>query len=302
MGKWSTDHFQGVYVAMPSCYDRNGDIDPQAIERLVGYLSKSGIRGLYVGGSTGEGLLQTVQERKQVLEAVAAASKGTLQIIAHVGAITTKESVELAVHAEQVGVEAISAIPPFYYRHSEQAVKKHWMAMIEAANLPFIIYHIPSATGFALSNSLFSQMAAHEQVVGLKITTPSSYELQQFKRLGGDNFVVFNGPDEQYLAGRVMGACGGIGGTYGAMPELFVKIESCYQAGDMAEAARWQFRVNEIISDMLSVPVYAALKHIIKMRGIDIGEPRLPIEPLGQEHMAAVERMTAKIESYVAEC
>ncbi|WP_268239495.1 dihydrodipicolinate synthase family protein [Paenibacillus nasutitermitis] len=294
--------FKGVYVAMPSCYDKQGTIDTGAVAKLVRYLINSGIQGLYVGGSTGEGLLQTTAERKQVLEAVIAENKGQIQIIAHVGAITTQESVELAIHAEKYGTDAISSIPPFYYKPTDLGVKNHWLAMIEATKLPFIIYHIPVATGFNLTLGLFNQMIEHEQVIGLKITTASSYELQQFKRHGGDNFAVFNGPDEQYLAGRVMGACGGIGGTYGAMPELFVKIESCYQADNIEEAARWQFRVNEIISDMLSVPIYAALKEIIRRRGIDIGAPRLPIEPLWPQHMEAVDRITATIERYVAEC
>ncbi|MBO9604654.1 MAG: dihydrodipicolinate synthase family protein [Paenibacillaceae bacterium] len=301
MTTFNTDKFYGVYVAMPACYDKEGEVSPEAIANLVRYLKTTGIRGLYVGGSTGEGMLQTKEERKLVLETAVKESAGELQIIAHIGAITTRESVELAKHAEQLGVDAISSIPPFYYRPSDQGVKNHWLAMIEATKLPFIIYHIPGTTGFNLSTSLFKEMVAHNQVVGLKITTSSSYELQQFKRFGGDNFVVFNGPDEQYVAGRVMGACGGIGGTYGAMPELFVKIERCYTAGDIDEAARWQFRVNEIIADMLSVPIYAALKHIIALRGVDIGAPRLPIEPLGPQHMATVERIAATIDRYVSE-
>lgn len=294
--------FGGVYVAMPSCYDANGEIDPAAVRKLTRYLIQSGIQGVYVCGSTGEGILQRTAERKLVLEAVAAENQGEIQLIAHVGAVATAESVELAIHAEQHGADAISSIPPFYYRPSESAVKRHWLAMIEATRLPFIIYHIPATTGFTVSPALFQELAAHPQVAGLKITTPSTYELQQFAQLGGEQFFVFNGPDEQYLAGRIMGACGGIGGTYGAMPELFVRLERCYAQGKLQEAQLWQSRINEIITAMLALPIHAAIKAIISRRAVNIGAPRLPLEPLQAGHGAEIERITAMIDGYAALC
>lgn len=294
--------FGGVYPAMPSCYDNRGKINVQAVKELTRFLVSSGVNGVYVCGSTGEGPLQSAEERKKVLEAVIEEGKGKFKIIAHIGAITTEESVNLAVHAEAAGADAISSIPPYYYKTSEQAVKNHWLSMIEATSLPFIIYHIPSTTGFHLTTGLFQEMISHERVVGLKITTSSCYELQQFKALGGEDFAVFNGPDEQYIAGRVMGACGGIGGTYSAMPELFVKIENCYLERDLVGARMWQYRVNEVISELLTLPVYAAVKEIIKLRGVDCGTPRLPNEQLSQRHYPVVKQLKDKIMSYVAEC
>lgn len=302
MSRVDETKFEGVYVAMTSCYDEEGNVDADRAAQLTRYLIRSGVQGIYVGGSSGEGVLQSTAERQTILEAVVRENDGAVQIIAHIGAATTRDSVELAVHAEQSGVDAISSIPPYYYKISESGVKRHWLALLEAAALPFIIYNVPATTGFALSIPLFKEMVQYERVVGVKNTTLSTYELQQFKRWGGERFAVFNGPDEQYLAGRVMGACGGIGGTYGVMPEIYVKLEQCIREGRIAEAGLWQARVNDIITGLHRLPTRAAIKEIIRRRGVDTGRPRLPLEPLGEEHIPAVERLTETILQYVAQC
>ena len=223
MGK-ELEKFKGIFMAMYSAYDDNGNVDKERVKKLARYYADKKVKGLYVGGSSGEGVLQSEEERKQVVEAVMEEVKGELTIIVHVGANSTPESVRLAQHAEKVGADAVSSIPAVYYRLSPQSVKAHWQAMIDSTNLPFIIYHIPQTTGFNLPISLFEEMAKQEKVIGIKCSSESTFELQQFKAVGGKDFLVFNGPDEQFVAGRAIGADAGIGGTYGVMPELFMKL------------------------------------------------------------------------------
>ncbi|WP_159888458.1 dihydrodipicolinate synthase family protein [Paenibacillus puerhi] len=302
MKPYDVDKFKGIIIAMYACYDEHGDVSLAAVKKLARHYVNVGVKGLYVGGSTGEGMLQSAAERKLVLEAVMEEVRGELAVIVHVGAPSTRESVELSQHAESVGADAISAVPAIYYRLSPASVEKHWQEMIDSTSLPFIIYHIPQTTGFQLSTSLLTKMAAQEKVIGVKISSESTYELQQFKAAGGPDFLVFNGPDEQYLAGRSIGADGGIGGTYGIMPELFMKIEQCFADGQMEEAREWQFRVNEIISELLAtVSLYGACKAILKLRGLDIGAPRLPLLPIPDGDMERVSKLNAKILSYIAQ-
>ncbi|TBL75243.1 dihydrodipicolinate synthase family protein [Paenibacillus thalictri] len=293
--------FTGVHVAMNSCYDPAGRINPDAVCQLTEYLIQRGVQGVYVGGSTGEGLLQTVAERKLVLEHVAAQSGGRFTIIAHIGAMNTEDSMELARHAESLGVDAISSVPPFYYGYSESAVKHYWTSIMDSCSLPFIIYHIPGATGFQLTTPFLKTMLEHPRLAGAKVTSFSSYELQQIKATGGENFVVFNGPDQQYLAGRSMGADGGIGSTYGMMPELFLKIEACYVRGNMAEAQRWQAKVNEIITDVRALGLFGSIKEMIKLRGVDCGEPRRPLEPVKSGQYAELQRVYEKMMGFIEE-
>ena len=285
----------GVYVAMNSCYDRQGRIDSEAAAALTRWLIDKGVHGLYVGGGTGEGMLQSTAEREQMLEAVIGEAKGEVVVIAHVGAITTEDSVALAEHAEAAGADAISSIPPFYYAYSEQAVKQHWLAMMNRVELPFIIYNIPASTGFTMTTSFLRELCAHERLIGMKTTSFSTYELEQFKAVGGDDFVIFNGPDQQYLAGRVMGASGGIGGTYGVMPELFLAIEQAYRSGDILAAQQAQVVVNRFITEMRELGLFGAIKQLIRLRGIDCGAPRLPLPPLAEQHMPRVHRLHEQI-------
>ncbi|MFE5323678.1 dihydrodipicolinate synthase family protein [Paenibacillus sp. NPDC056579] len=300
MGAYDINRFKGVIIAMYACYDEQGEISAAAVRKLARHYAGLGVKGLYVGGSTGEGMLQSVEERKQVLAAVMEEVGSELTIIAHVGAPSTRDSVELSKHAEQVGAHAISAVPAIYYRLSPQSVERHWQEMIDSTSLPFIIYHIPQTTGFQLSTPLLSKMAAQDKVIGVKISSESTFELQQFKAAGGADFLVFNGPDEQYLAGRSIGADGGIGGTYGVMPELFMKIEQCFVEGRMEEAREWQFRVNEIITGLLALPsLYGGCKAILKLRGLDIGQPRMPLLPIPESEMDRVKELNDKILTYI---
>ncbi|MBS4208671.1 dihydrodipicolinate synthase family protein [Bacillus sp. FJAT-50079] len=273
--------FRGVFVAMYSAYNEAGEICEERVKKLARYYASSGVKGLYVGGSSGEGILQTVGERKKVLKAVLEEVGQELTIIVHIGANSTRESVELAGHAEKLGAHAISAVPAIYYRLSESSVEKHWQEMIDSSSLPFIIYNIPQTTGFHLTEPLFRRMAEQEKVIGIKMSGESVFELQQFKVNAGKDFLVYNGPDEQFLGGRTMGADGGIGGTYGVMPELFCALNKLITENKLNDAQRLQFEINRIIKRLLSYPsLYGACKYILLLRGINTGEPRLPLLPV----------------------
>ncbi|MFX3635681.1 MAG: dihydrodipicolinate synthase family protein [Candidatus Pristimantibacillus sp.] len=300
MKRYDLDLFKGITIAMYSSYDEQGAINTAAAKELARHYATTGVKGLYVGGSSGEGMLQSVEERKQMLEAVIGEVGNELTIIAHVGAPSTRDSVELAKHAESVGAHAVSAVPAIYYRLSPQSVEAHWQAIVDSTSLPFIIYHIPQTTGFQLSKSLLVKMAAQEKVIGVKISAESTFELQQFKAAGGKDFLVLNGPDEQYLAGRSIGADGGIGGTYGVMPELFLKVEQCYVQGNIIEAQKWQFIINELIVELLSFPsLYGACKAILKLRGFNTGEPRMPLLPIPASDMDRIEHLNSQILKYI---
>lgn len=294
--------YKGIYVAMYSAYDDSGNVDRERVKKLARYYVGTGVKGLYVGGSSGEGMLQTAEERKRVLEAVLEEVKEEMNILVHVGANSTRESVELAKHAELCGADAISAVPSIYYRLSEKAVETHWQHMIDAVSLPFIIYNIPQTTGFHLSMPLLERMAKQDKVIGVKMSGESTFELQQFKEAGGDDFLVFNGPDEQFLGGRAMGADGGIGGTYGVMPELFCILDRYCTEGRLEAAKALQFKINRIIKKLLGYPsLYGACKSMLSLRGIQTGQPRLPLLPVGNEYRESLMELNREIEAVTAE-
>lgn len=287
----------GIFPAFYACYDKNGEISPKAIKEYALHLINKGVQGLYVGGSSGECIYQSVEERKLVLEEVMKWAKGKITVIAHVAANNTKDSCELAAHAESLGVDAIAAIPPIYFHLPDYAIADYWNSISASApNTDFIIYNIPQLAGVALTPSCLKKMIENPRVVGVKNSSLPTMDIQTFKAIGGKDFIVFNGPDEQLAAGLAMGADGGIGGTYGVMPELYIEIKKCMDEGNVKRACNLELEANEIIRRLCSCHgnMYAVIKEIIKLReGIDIGGVRSPLPALVEEDMTSV-RNTAK--------
>lgn len=157
--------YQGVIPAFYACYDEKGEISTEGVKALTRHLISKGVKGVYVGGSSGECIYQHVDERKKVLEAVMEEAKGKLTVIAHVGCNNTADSVELAAHAQSVGADAIASIPPIYFHLPEYAIAEYWNAMSAAApDLDFVIYNIPQLAGTALSMNLLKEMLKNPNV------------------------------------------------------------------------------------------------------------------------------------------
>jgi N-acetylneuraminate lyase len=209
--------------------------------------------------------------------------------------------VELARHAESVGVDAIASIPPIYFHLPEYAIAKYWNDMSAAApNTEFVIYNIPQLAGTALTISLFAEMMKNPKVVAVKNSSMPTQDIQMFKAAGmaaKGEFIVFNGPDEQFVAGRAIGADGGIGGTYGVMPELFLKLNELIAAGERDKATELQYAINEIIYKMCSshANMYAVAKEILRINeNLDLGGVREPLENL-QEADKAIAKQAAEM-------
>ena len=225
---------------------------------------------------------------------------GKLTIIAHVACNNTKDSVELAAHAEKLGVDAIAAIPPIYFHLPDHAIADYWNDISAAApHTDFVIYNIPQLAGVALSPYLFKKMRENPNVIGVKNSSMPVQDIQIFKALGGEDSIVFNGPDEQFVGGRLMGADGGIGGTYGVMPELFLKMDEYIRAGEAEKATPIQYAVDEIISALCAGygSMYAIIKEVLKKReGIDIGGVRKPQAGVIPEDQAVIDHAAELID------
>lgn len=300
------EKYHGILPAFYACYESNGEVSLERTKALARHLKGKGVKGLYVAGSSGECIYQNVEERKKTLEAVMEEVGGTMTIIAHVGANSTRDSMELARHAESVKVDAIASIPPIYFKLPEYAIAEYWNDISKAApNTDFIIYNIPQLAGVSLTVNLFKEMLKNPKVVGVKNSSMPVQDIQTFKAIGGENITVFNGPDEQFVAGRMMGADGGIGGTYGVMPELFLKADELFKSGNFARAQELQFAVDEIIVAMCACHgnLYAVMKEILRLNGLDIGGVRSPLPALIDSDMPQVEKcrqlISAAIKNFV---
>lgn len=293
------EKYRGIIPAFYACYDKEGNISPDVVCELTNYFVRKGVKGVYVNGSSGECIYQSVEDRKIVLENVMKVAGGKLTVIAHVACNNTKDSMELAAHAESLGVDAIAAIPPIYFHLPEHAIAQYWNDISAAApNTDFIIYNIPQLAGVALTQSLLAEMCKNPRVIGVKNSSMPVQDIQLFKQAAGEDYIVFNGPDEQFISGRIIGAEGGIGGTYGAMPELFLKLDEYLKMGELEKAQGLQHAINAIISKMCSAHgnLYAVIKAILKINeGLEIGSVRKPLASLIQSDMPIVQEAAAMI-------
>ena len=301
------DKYKGIIPAFYACYDDEGNVSPERVRALTQYFIDKGVKGVYVNGSSGECIYQGVEERKVIIENVMAVAKGKLTVINHVACNNTKDSVELAKHSESVGVDAIASIPPIYFRLPEYSIAAYWNAISEAApNTDFVIYNIPQLAGTALTMSLFAEMMKNPRVVAVKNSSMPTQDIQMFKAAGKaakGEFVVFNGPDEQLVSGLAMGADGVIGGTYGVMPELYLKIFELCRKGKYEAARKIQYDADAIIYAMCACHgnLYAVMKEILKLReGLDLGSVRKPMPGLIPEDMERVKKCAAMIDAAIA--
>ena len=302
------DKYKGVIPAFYACYDKEGNISPKGVQALTRYFVEKGVKGIYVNGSSGECIYQSVEDKKIVLENVMKAAEGNLTVIAHVACNNTKDSQELARHAESLGVDAIAAIPPIYFHLPEYAIAQYWNDISSAApNTDFVIYNIPQLAGVALTMGLFEEMRKNPRVIGVKNSSMPVQDIQMFKQAAGEDYIIFNGPDEQFMSGRVIGAEGAIGGTYGAMPELFLKLDEHVKNGEIEKARELQHAINAIIYKMCSAHgnMYGVIKEILKKNeNLELGGVRKPLPSLIDSDMPIVEEAARMIceakEKYLA--
>lgn len=232
-----------------------------------------------------------------------AEAKDKVTVIAHVACNNTADSCELAAHAQSLGVDAIASIPPIYFHLPEHAIAKYWNDISAAApETDFIIYNIPQLAGVALSVGLLLEMKKNPRVIGVK---NSSMPVQDIQMFADEDVIVFNGPDEQFVSGLAAGAVGGIGGTYAAMPELFIKARELFLKGSMERARQIQNEICRIIYKMCSTHgnMYATIKEIIRLQGgPDVGGVRAPLAQLTEADKeivkACAEQIAAAIQTY----
>lgn len=297
------EKYQGIIPAFYACYDEDGKVSAERTRDLARLMMKKGVKGLYVCGSSGECIYLNKEERKMILETVMEEVAGKLTVIAHVACNNTEDSRELAAHAQSLGVDAIAAIPPIYFHLPDHAVMAYWNDISAAApDTDFVIYNIPQLAGIKLTLPLYRRMLENPRVIGVKNSSEAAQDIQMFKDVGGEGHVVFNGPDEQLISGLAIGADGGIGGTYGAMPELYMEIFKAVKQGDIARGQAIQNDACSIIYAMCGCHgnLYAVIKKVMELReGIKLGSVRKPLADITEEDMADIKKIVGMIDQAI---
>ncbi|MEY4750524.1 MAG: hypothetical protein RIQ60_2738 [Pseudomonadota bacterium] len=285
----ATSRLALLHAALLTPYDAVGEVSLRDLRALVAYVRRQGIAGLYVGGSTGEGLLQSVEERGAILAAVAEAADGAA-LIGQVGAVATRDAQALARRCARLGYDAVSAIPPIYFPHRKDAIVGYYQDILDAAaGLPLIIYNIPAMSGVTFTLDDLARLLELPGVIGIKQTSIDMYQMEQLRRRF-PAALLLNGYDEMLLAGLASGANGGVGSTYNLMGGRYLQLAHCLSKGDLNGAQQVQAGCNAVIDALVTAGVFPGLKYLLHRLGV-IGTPlcRKPMATLGDT--AALDRL-----------
>lgn len=282
----------GILPAVLTPFNENGEFAEGPFAQLLERLYDSNVHGVYLCGSTGEGLLQSVEQRKRITEAAIRNSPRGKQVIVHVGASNAREALELATHAASAGATAISSLPPLTGNYSFGEIESYYKTLAKNCPLPLLVYYFPEIAPVISSPEQLRTLCAIEGVAGAKFT---SYDLLTMSQLKKDGATVYYGRDEMLAAGLLFGADGGIGTFYDLVPGAFTEIFRLAEEGRWQEIMPVQAQVNELIRISLRYPLYPAMKELLRWTGIDCGPCLAP----RREYLTAAEanRLRTEIET-----
>ena len=268
---------KGIYSALLTSFDANGVIQEQGVREIIRHnIDAMGIDGLYVGGSTGENFMISTDEKKQLFRIAKDEVGNRVKLIAQVGSVNVKESVELAQFVTDLGYDAISAVTPFYYKFSFAEIKEYYNTIINSVDSRLIIYSIPALTGVNMNVAQFGELFENEKIVGVKFTAPDFYLLERLRNAYPEH-LIYAGFDEMMLSAAVLDVDGAIGSTFNVNGPRARELFHAAQAGDIKTALELQHVTNDLITAILDNGLYSTIKELLELQGVHAGYCRRPM-------------------------
>lgn len=277
--------FKGLIAATFTPFDDDGNVNTAIIPLYADFLAKSGIKGVFVCGTSGESLSLTTAERIQLAQAWVTAANKRFRVIVHVGSNSQLEAEELAYNAQEIGSDGIGMMAPTFFKPANIGELISFFKPIAASapDLPFYYYNIPSMTGVNLSVKEFLEQAEIEipNLAGVKFTSNNFMEMLECINFHDHAFEILNGYDECLLCGLTLGVTGGVGSTYNYIPSVYNDMIDAFNRGDLGKARALQSKsvsvVNIIIRHGGGTRGGKAIMHLL---GIDCGNCRPPFSPV----------------------
>lgn len=281
----------GLISAPHTPFDKNGEVNLPVIDQIATLLIEQGVKGVYICGTTGEGLNCSVEERKAVAERWVSAAQGKLSITVHTGALSIVDTLELTKHAETLDIFATSIIAPCFFKPGSVDELVHYCATIAAVapSKAFYYYHSGmSGVMFDMEQFLLKAEKLIPNLSGIKFNHVDLYEFQRCVRVCDGKFDIPFGVDEFLPGGIAVGAIGAVGSTYNYAAPLYLEIIEAYRAGNQALVTKLMDKVIAIIRVLVQYGGVAAGKAAMLLHGIDVGDPRLPVRALSDDEKKTV--------------
>lgn len=275
----------GVLTAIVTTFDREGAFNPAAQREQVRRQIAAG-NGLFCGGTNGEFFVLNEQEKLAVTTTCVDEANGQAPVVAHIGEISTRETIRLGRQIARLGVDAVSAITPWFVPLKQQELIDHYQRVADALTVPLFLYNIPARTGNTLQPETVRTLAAHPNIVGIKDSAGSYESLSGFLQATRDcdGFDVLNGPDSLIHQGFVDGCSASISGLANVAPAAINAIWARYNTGDIAGSCEAQESVTGLRSALYSIGFSpAAVKKAVSLQGFDVGESRYAVQFSNEE-------------------
>ena len=273
----------GIIPAMVTPLDENEALNESALRRLVNHLIEGGVHGLFAISSQGEFWAFDPEEKRRILEVVVDEAGGRVPVYGGTAAVSTRKAVALTRMAEEVGVDAVSVLTPFFVSPTQQELYEHYAAIAGATSLPIVLYSNPGRTGVRLAPETLARLAQMENIAGIKDSSGDLSLTAEYVRVTPDNFAVLMGRDTLILAGLLYGCAGAIAATANVVPHLVMEIYERFQAGDLAGAQQAQERLAPLRHAFTWGTFPVVVKEAANMIGLAAGPARGPVGPLSED-------------------
>ncbi|KPA08665.1 MULTISPECIES: dihydrodipicolinate synthase family protein [Pantoea] len=275
----------GVLTAIVTTFDREGAFDPERQREQVRRQINAG-NGIFCGGTNGEFFVLNEQEKIAVTTTCVDEVNGRASVVAHIGEISTRETIRLGKQIARLGVDAVSAITPWFVPLKQQELIDHYQRVADALTVPLFLYNIPARTGNTLQPETVRTLAAHPNIIGIKDSAGSYESLSGFLQATADcqDFDVLNGPDSLIHQGFVDGCSASISGLANVAPEAINAIWARFHAGDIAGSHQAQENVTGLRTALYSIGFSpAAVKKAVSLQGFEVGESRYAVQFSAEE-------------------
>ena len=281
----SLANFKGVIPAFITPFDKEGKYSESCAKQMIEWQLSKGIGGYYFLGSNGYGPALDVRERMEALESMYAIVNNRVPVVAHIAAVSGRDTVALAKHAESLGCLAVSAVPSYKLRPEEMV--RYYSEIAEAVNIPLVVY--AKTADYTPTVEMFQKLAAIPGVEGVKYTGPAHYMMGRIKEHLRKDFMVYSGYDEMFLSGLMSGADAVIGGTYNLYPDLCIRSINKFWAGDVKGAQKDYLASNTILETLFKHGnLQSVMRAAMSFMGIDAGYNPSPFTALDEAQTLAL--------------
>ncbi|MEJ9210336.1 4-hydroxy-tetrahydrodipicolinate synthase [Bacillus smithii] len=275
--------FGRISTAMVTPFDSKGNIDFRKTTQLVEYLIENGTDSLVVSGTTGESPTLTTEEKIALFQHVKKVANGRVPIIAGTGSYDTKASVELTKKAEEVGVDAILLVTPYYNKPNQEGLYQHYKTVAEATSLPIILYNVPGRTGVTLQPETVIRLSRIPNIVAVKEASGNLDAMAEIIANTDDDFALYSGDDALTLPVLAIGGNGVISVASHIVGNEMQEMITAFFDGDLSKAAKLHQKLLPLMRGLFAAPSPVPVKTALQMKGMDPGPVRLPLVPLTEE-------------------